>query len=288
MARKNDKVILVTGATGKQGGAVLRRLRERGFSVRALTRDPDEPRARSLTGHGTEVMRGDLNDQASLTRALDGAYGVFSVQALERDVEEEIRQGVNLVDAAKRLRISHFIYSSVASADQDTGIPFFESKRRLEDHIRGSGLRYTIFRPAFFMENWLGMRSMIQEGHLDLPLKPDSRLQMIAVDDIGAFVALALEHPGRWQGHTTEIAGDELSMSALAGAFSRMLGREVQYNQVPWDAFQQQAGPDITRLWRFFEDQGTQIDISAVRQEHTGLIGFDHWLQTRWISAQAA
>src|SRR5579862_6232685 len=113
MPKNSAKTILVTGATGKQGGAVLRHLRERGFGVRALTRDPDQPQARQLVGRGTEVVRGDLGDQTTITRALEGVDGVFSVQSRGEGVDSEVRWGINLVDAAKRSRISHLVYSSV-------------------------------------------------------------------------------------------------------------------------------------------------------------------------------
>lgn len=283
MPKKNDRVILVTGATGQQGGAALRHLRDKGFSVRALTRDPENPEARALVGHGTEVVRGDLNDTASLTRALDGVYGVYSVQALGPEgVESEVRQGLQLADAAKRSRISHFVYSSVAGSDRKTGIPYFESKFRIEEHLRGTGLHYTILRPVFFMENWLRMQETIRQGALALPVRPETTVSMIAVDDIGAFVALALEKPGHWQGRAVELAGDELPMTALAQAFGRMAGREVQYRQIPWEEFERGAGPDLTRMWRWFEESGNHVDSAALRQEHPGLMSFERWLQSRW------
>jgi uncharacterized protein YbjT (DUF2867 family) len=288
MAHKNAKVILVTGATGRQGGAAVRRLRERGFSVRALTRDPDQPKARVLTGPGTEVVRGDLDDQASLTRALEGVHGVFSVQGDDAGGENEARQGINLADAAKRARISHLVHSSVAAADQDTGVPDFAIKLRIEEHIRESGLRYTILRPVFFMENWVTMRSSIETGNLALPLEPATRLQMIAADDVGAFATLAFEHPGKWQGHTVDIAGDEFSMNELAAAFSRMTGREVQYQQLDWGDFEQRAGREATLLYRWLQNPAYRIDIAAVRQEHPGLIGFERWLHSKWQSVRAA
>jgi len=290
MAKNTRHTILVTGATGRQGGAVLRRLRERGFPVRALTRDPSNPKAGQLVGHGTEVMRGDLDDPASLTRALDGVDGVYSVQGHgpQSGVEGEVREGINLADAAKRQRIANFVYSSVASADQAIGIPHFESKRRIEDHVRNCGMRYTIFRPVFFMENWLGMREQIEQGTMAFPLSPDTRLQMIAVDDIGAFVAMAFEKPGHWQGRATEIAGDELSMTELAQAFSRMTGREVTYRQVPMDEVEQESGPDLAAMYRWFENVGMHVDISAVRQEHPQLMTFERWLQSKWAKTRTA
>src|SRR6266511_2913316 len=129
MPKNSNRLILVTGATGHQGGAVLKHLRKKGFPVRILTRDPDKPEARKLVGSGTEVVRGDLNDQGTLTRALEGVYGVYSVQAANfGDIENEVRQGINLADAAARSRINHLVYSSVASAHKNTGIPHFDSK----------------------------------------------------------------------------------------------------------------------------------------------------------------
>ena len=286
-ANKNrNKVILVTGATGHQGGAALRHLRERGFSCRALTRDPAKPEVRKLLGHGVEFVKGDMEDPASLTRALEEVHGVYAVQTpFESGVEGEIRQGINLIDAAKRSRITHFVYSSVGSADQRTGIPHFDSKFRIEEHLRGTGLQFTIVRPVFFMENWLGMRDQIDSGSLAQPLGPGTHLQMIAVDDIGGMVASVFEHPGKWQGRAIELAGDELSMTDLSAAFSRAGGREVEYRQVPWNEFESQAGPEIANMYRWFQDVGYHVDISGVRQEYPKLTSFDRWLNTNWHTA---
>jgi uncharacterized protein YbjT (DUF2867 family) len=286
-ANKNkNKVILVTGATGHQGGSVVRHLREKGFTVRALTRDPDQPKARAITGQGIEVVRGDMDDRAVLTRALDEANGVFSVQnPYEAGVEAEIRQGLSVADAAKRSRISHFIYSSVASADRNTGIPHFDSKFRIEEHIRATGMNFTIVRPVFFMENWLDMREMIENGSLNLPLNPATRLQMIAVDDIGGVVAAAFERPGKWQGRAFELAGDEMSMTELTQAFTLVTGREVRYAQTPWDEFEQRAGKETTTMVRWFQDTGYHVDIGAVRQEYPGLTTFAKWLNSAWHTA---
>jgi uncharacterized protein YbjT (DUF2867 family) len=279
-------VILVTGATGQQGGATFRKLRERGFPVRAMTRDPSAPKARGLIGQGVEVSRGDMDDQASLTRAMDGVHGVYSVQNWhDAGLDGEIRQGIAVADAAKRSRISHFVYSSVAAADKRTGIPHFDSKFRVEEHIRGTGLHYTVVRPAFFMENWLGMREQIDSGALRLPLTPDTRLQMVAIEDIGGVAAAAFEHTGKWQDRAFELAGDELSMTDLANAFSRVAGREVRYEQVPWDEFEGRTGKEIATMWRWFQSGGFGIDLGAVRQDYPNITTFDRWLNARWHTA---
>ncbi len=283
-----DKLILVTGATGHQGGAALRHLREKGFRTRALTRDPQSPKARALAVHGTEIVGGDLHDHDSIVRALDGVDGVYSVQNWQEGAESEMQQGINLAEAAARLSIGHFVYSSVGSADKDTGIPHFDSKFRIEEHIRVTGLAYTILRPVFFMENWLGMRSAIEQGTLAQPLTPETRFQMIAVDDIGAFVALAFEHPGKFRGRAIDLAGDELSMAEIASAFGRASGHEVKYQQVPWDAFEERLGPEMTVMYRWFQEVGYQIDIAALRSEYPRLTTFERWLNSTWRSAAQA
>ncbi|HEX4169043.1 MAG TPA: NmrA/HSCARG family protein [Bryobacteraceae bacterium] len=287
MADNKKKLVLVAGATGHQGGAVMRHLQQKGFSVRAATRNPEEPKARGLVGHGTEVVRADLGNAESLAAALEGVYGVFSVQGRTEGVEAEIRQGINLADAAKRSRVSQFVYSSVGAADKNTGIPHFDSKFQIEEHIRGTGLPYSIVRPVFFMENWLGMKQAIEGGTLALPLKPDTRLQMIAVDDIGGIVTLAFEHPGKWQGRALDIAGDELTMKELAQAFTRVSGRDVRYQQVPWEQFEKQAGPEMTTMYKWFQDVGYDVDISALKEEYPRLTSFERWLQTSWRAAAA-
>lgn len=287
--KKNDRTILVTGATGHQGGAVIAQLQAKHFPVRALTRNPDKPQARQLVGHGTEVVRGDMNDGDSLSRAVEGVYGIFSVQTpAEHGSAVEVRQGINLADAAKRARVGHFVYSSVGSADQNTGIPHFDSKARIENHIRATGMRFTIFRPVFFMENLLGMRERIEQGVLALPLKPDTRLQMIAVDDIGAFVTLAFERPGHWQNRIFDIAGDEVSMTGLAGSLSRISAQEIRYEQVPWDEFEKAAGSEMTAMYRWFDTVGYHADLPAVRGEYSNLSSLERWLQSKWRKVFAA
>ena len=282
---KKDRLILVTGATGKQGGAVLRHLRQKGFAVRAMTRDPDQPKGRALEQPGVEVVKGDLDDVDSIRRALDDVYGVYSVQNSRAGAEAEIRQGINLVEAAAREVVDHFVYSSVASADQNTGIPHFDSKFRIEERVRAAGVPYTILRPVFFMENWLGMRESIDQGTIALPLKPETQLQMIAADDIGAFVAMAFEHPGKWNGRVLEIAGDEHSMTDTARVLSGAAGREVKYQQISWDDFERNAGHEITVMFRWFETTGYHVDIAALRQEHPNLLTLERWSQTHWAKA---
>jgi len=273
-------LILVSGATGQQGGSVARNLLQRGFGVRALTRDPDKPEAKELAGLGAEVVSGDLEDASSIERVLDGVHGVFSVQQFfEAGYEGEVRQGVRLADAAKSAGVEHYVYSSVGSAHRETGIPHFESKWEVEEHVRGSGVSYTVPRPVFFMQNWEFMREPILGGTLPQPLDPDRPLQMLAVEDIGVFVAMAFENPDEWIGREVDLAGDEMAMLEIADTFSRVIGRQVDYVQVPWEGFEEQMGEEATVMYRWFNDYGYEADIAALEKEHPGLLSLEQYLR---------
>ncbi len=286
MAKNSDRLILVTGATGHQGSAVLRHLREKQFAVRAMTRDANSPTGGKLMHPGGEVVSGDLNDPDSVARAVSDCFGVYSVQAMASP-DEEIKQGKTLIDAANRADVSHFVYSSAHGADANTGVPHFESKGQIETHLRNSGLAYTIFRPASFMENWLGQRDQIlQNGALSLPLKPETLMQLVSTDDIGAFVTRAFEKTGHWNNRAFDLAGDQLSVAQIAAELGRASNQEIKYNQVPWDAFEQAAGSDLTKMFRSFEEPRQLIDIAAVRAEDPQLLTFERWLAKYWPAKQ--
>ncbi len=184
--RKNvERLILVAGATGNQGGAVARSLLDRGFRVRGLTRNPHKPDAQALTEQGAEVVQGDMEDRSAMDRVLEGAYGVFSVQNFwEAGYDREVQQGKTVADAAKAASVEHLVYSSAGSAHRQTGIPSFDSKWEVEEHVRQTGLPYTILRPVWFMQNWEGMREHILGGTLAQPLDPDKPFQQVAVADL--------------------------------------------------------------------------------------------------------
>lgn len=280
MADKN--IILVTGATGHQGGAVARNLFGTRFQVRALTRDPQQKAATELREKGADVVQGTFDDPASLEKAMEGVYGVFSVQNFwEAGYDREVEQGIRVADTAERAGVEHFVYSSVGSADQDTGIPHFDSKYEVEQHLQTLDLPATIIRPVFFMNNWESdmMKNMVLDGTLAQPLSPDTRLQQIEANDIGVFAALAFQKPDEWIGRELDIAGDEPTMQEVVEAFSDALGREVSYYQVPWDDFRAQAGDEYADMYRWFEDVGYQADIEALRRQHEGLTTFRQYLR---------
>ena len=283
-----ERLILVTGATGKQGGAAARSLLDRGFRVRALTRDPQRPEAQALTEQGAEVVQGDMEDRSAMDRVLEGAYGVFSVQNFwETGYDREVQQGKAVADAAKEAGVDHFVYSSVGSAYRETGISHFDSKWEIERHVRELELPYTIMRPVFFMQNWEMMQEPILGGTLAQPLDPDKPFQQVAVEDIGAFAAVAFEHPDEWIRREVDLAGDEQTMPEIAETFGRVIGREVEYYQVPWDQFEEQMGEEYAVMYRWFNEVGYEADIAALRQEYPELTTFERYLRSHgWESAK--
>jgi uncharacterized protein YbjT (DUF2867 family) len=197
MTNRNG-IVLVTGATGRQGGSVVRHTLAKGWKLRALTREPAGTAAKALIDRGVEVVRGDLEDPASLEKAARGAYGVYSVQDFWAvGVKREVQQGKNLADAAREAGIEHFVYSSAGGAERHTGIDHFESKWEVEKHIRKLGLPATMIRPVAFMENYYidQVEIALLKGKLMDPIRGDKPYQTIATDDIGGFVALAFERP---------------------------------------------------------------------------------------------
>jgi uncharacterized protein YbjT (DUF2867 family) len=286
-----DRPILVTGATGQQGGAVLRHLRTEGFAVRALTRDMHSPAARTLAATGVAVIQGDFDDRASLERALDGAYGAYAVQTPYQSdgVEGELRQGIAFADAAKAASIQHLVYSSVGSANRQTSIAHFESKYQIEEHIRALGLPHTILRPVFLMENFLSNRDAIVGGTLAEPLLPGTKLQLVACDDIGAFAALAFAKPEQWIGRAIELAGDDLTMPQAAERFGRVIGRPVQYVQVPMAEFRRTSGQEMATMFTWFNQVGYGAGLPALRAIYPALTTLEEWLRrTGWQGAAAA
>ncbi len=272
MPTETDHLILVTGATGRQGGSVVRHLAEDGWRLAALVRNPDAPAARALAERGVELRRGDLEDPASLDAALAGTYGVYSVQSWAEGIDAEVRQGTNLAEAASRASVEHFVYSSVGGAERATGVPHFDSKWRVEERIREIDLPYTVWRPVYFMENLLAQRDAIKAGHLAPPLPPDVPLQFIAVEDIGAFVAMSFRTPGAWLGKCTEIASDELTFTQIAAALSNVVQREVVL-----DPLKLPTEPERRIMMEWFEREGYRADIERMRQLIPEITDLETW-----------
>ena len=180
-----DKTVLVTGASGRQGGAVIRHMLPKGWKLRALTRNPTTAAARDLTRQGVEVVQGDLEDQVSLERAAHGVYGMYSLQDFWAvGAKREVQHGKNLADAAKKAGVKHFVYSSVGGAERNSGIDHWESKWEIEKYIRNLGFPATMLRPVAFMENYYidQVEIGILKGKLMDPIRADKPYQTIATE----------------------------------------------------------------------------------------------------------
>ena len=282
-----QRVIVVSGATGQQGGAVARHLLAAGWPVRAMSRDHTSVAAQALAGAGAEVVQADLNDRASLEAALSGAHGVFSVQTpFVGGVDAEIAQGVALAEAAQAAGVAHFVYSSVGCAHRATGVPHFDSKWRIEERIGELGLTATILRPSFFMENFLmpDSRAAIESGTLSQGVAPEKPLQMIAVEDIGAFAALAFALADDHAGRAIDISGDELTGPQMASAFAKVMGRPVAYAQAPIEQYRA-FSEDFALMIEWFNAEGYEADIPALRKLHPGLKSLEAWIgESGWGS----
>ncbi|MEV4147506.1 NmrA family NAD(P)-binding protein [Amycolatopsis sp. NPDC049691] len=233
--------VLVTGATGKQGGATARALLKAGVPVRALVRNPEK--AQGLRAAGAEIVPGDLYDPDSLAPAMKGVRGVFSVQMpdltnLEGD--SEWVQGRNLVDAAREAGVPQFVHTSVSGAGQHRSVPgwaegrwasmehYLETKTAIQDRVRDAGFaHWTVLKPGFFMENFLPPSFLLPHGRLVTTIKPSTELALVAVDDIGAAAAAAFADPARFDGVELELASELMTMTRVAGILSEALGVEL-------------------------------------------------------------
>lgn len=281
------RTILVTGATGQQGGATAARLLQRGWNVRALTRDPESAAAWSLQGAGAQIAAGSMLDRASLDVAMRGVHGVFSVQPTwaskqltpEVGPDDEMRGGRNIADAAAAARIAHIVYASSIGADPEHELSSLRNKGRLEAHIRGTGLTATMLRPVSFMENYLGTaRALrIRDGKVMTAIAPDVQDALIATSDIGTFAELAFTDPDRYADRAFGIAGDRLTPPQIASALSDATGLPITYEQIPIETLRQHS-PRIARAFETINEQGFDVDIEPLRAEHPGLLTFASWL----------
>jgi uncharacterized protein YbjT (DUF2867 family) len=282
----NKRKILVTGATGQQGGALARLLLQKKHEVYALIRntEPESPKAQNLRNLGAKLIKGDLDNPESLEQATNGVDSVFLMGTwVEVGTEGETRRGKMMVDIAKVKKIEHLVYSSVVNADKNTGIPHFESKYKVEQHIKNSGIPYTIIGPTFFMDNLLSYsRAGLQQGQLALPLSPSLILQQSALENIAEFFALVLERRNSFLGKRIDITSDELTGEQAAKVLSYELRRKISYVQVPLQQIRQ-ASEDLALMFQWFERIGTGVDVISLHKQYPEV----NWLTFKdWVKSQ--
>ena len=261
--------VLVIGATGNQGGAVAKSLLSKGHNLRTLTRNPDSPSAKKLAEAGVEVLKGDFSDSDSLIKAAKGVDTVYAMTTpFEEGTEAEMKQGIAISDAVKKVGVGHFIFGSVANADKKTGIPHFESKYEVEEHIKSLNIPYTISAPVFFMDNYLTPWYLpaLKEGKLTHALPADRPLQQVSVKNIGEFVAVLVERREKVFGKRIDIAGDELTGEESAAIFSKASGREIKYEGFDPEILRKE-NEDFAAMYKWFNDVGYSVSIEKLHQD---------------------
>ena len=283
---KSEKIILVFGATGQQGGAVVSALRQQGWTVRALVRNPAAANAQALASTGVDVLQGDFSDLASMRNAMAGVHGVFSVQpssgqgaAYNVTDADEIRYGKAVADLAVAAGVQHLVYTSInAAGPNKTGMGHFDSKSEIENHIRGLAMVSTIVRPAGFMELLMLPGMGLDKGFFTSFVRNDQRAQVIAAQDIGKIVATIFGSPDRFAGRTIEIAGDEVTGASLQDSLSRAAAKPIVYHRFPDTLLEENAF--LGKLAALF-DEGRlagNADLGAIEREFGTMTTFDAWL----------
>lgn len=288
MTVPTSPTIAVFGATGNQGGAVVNALLDRGASVRALVRNPDSEKAKALGAQGVELAYADVADPASLPRALKDVDAFFYMTTLTEDqqgsMSGETAQGIALADAAVEAGVPHVVFSSVGGAERKSGVPHFESKRRVEEYLDGLDIPVTVIRPVLFMDNFVFMGPSLENGEIvvRLPMPDGIPLQMIAVRDIGRVAAAALLDTGTISGDAIEIAGDERTGSQIAAAFGEHAGLEARYEALPIQVLDGQD--DMQKMFTWFaETPAYQGDLAATRTIVPDVLDLPGWLRaTDW------
>jgi uncharacterized protein YbjT (DUF2867 family) len=278
--------VVVTGSTGKQGGAVARGLLERGHQVRAVTRDPNSNQAKSLANAGATLVTASLEDTAAIKKALEGATSLFAMTTPFGGTDAEIRQGIAAADAAKAAGV-HLVFTSVGSANRQTGVPHFDSKYEVEKHIGKVGVRATILAPVAFMENLYFIKDQLATGVYASALSPTRALAQVAVPDIGSVAIRVLEDPARFTGKRFDVAGDELSGNDAMSILSRVTGRTFSYYQVSLDVIRQRMGEDAVKMYEWFDRVGFTVDRTALRREFPDVAfqDFESWAKKQDWSA---
>jgi uncharacterized protein YbjT (DUF2867 family) len=278
-----ELAVVVTGSTGKQGGAVARGLLKRGHKVRAVTRDPNSSQAKALANAGATIITASLEDAAAIRKALEGATSLFAMTTPFEGTAAEIQQGVAAADAAKAAGV-HLVFTSVANANLHTGVPHFDSKYEIEKHIVNAGVRATILAPVAFMENLNFVKEQLAKGIYASALAPMRALAQVAVADIGAVAVRVLEDAAHFTGTRFDLAGDELTGNDAMAILSSVTGRAFNYYQVPLDVVRQRMGEDAVKMYEWFDRVGFAVDRAALRREFPDVAFYDF---ESWTKLQA-
>lgn len=291
--------ILVTGATGKQGGAVVRALLQAGHTVRALVRDPNAASSQALAALGAELFKGNFGDSASLDVAMAGAEGVFLMQmpSPATDPTSEVRTGKAQVEAAFRAGVTVVVQTSVARAgdhenfvgwDEGRWEPtYWQGKAAVNEMVKAQGFRHwVILKPALMMDNLLMpvagfmFPALAERGELETAVDPDTSVDWIDAHDIGVFATAAFENPEYFHGHEIDLAAESVTMGMLAAKMAKKTGKSalaVTSSQDELVAQGNHAGVVANQVWLSVE--GYKVDLDAVRKWGIPLTTLDDFIE---------
>ena len=278
----STKKVLVTGATGQQGGSVVNALLNRGYSVRGLTRNVTSPSATSLAERGVEVSEGNFKNHDSLVAALQGVDAVFFMTTpFEEGSDAEIEQGLAMITAIKKSQVQHVVFSSVGSANQNTGIPHFDSKYEVEKMLAKSGVNFTIVAPVWFMDNfhYPQSREGIRNGVLAVAVPENKVFQQIAVSEIGEFVAAIIERGASEYGKRYDLASENSTGPEYTAELSNLVGKDLSYLALAPEAYRAMGGEDFVLMAKWFGEVGYSVNVPALKAAfpEVPLNGFKKW-----------
>jgi len=282
MTALHDKIILVTGATGKQGGATARNLIKAGAKVRALTRKPDSNSASTLRTLGIDVVKGNLNDIKSLDQAMQGVYGVFSMTNFWEfgTGKKEVIQNKNLTDIAQKYNVQHYVLASIARCDDNPNLAHFVTKNECEKYIQSSGLPYTFLRAVYFMDN---LNPNEQGATFHWAVLPDilgtkTTLQMISTADIGWFAANSFIHPEQYLNKILDIAGDEVTYPQLLAAYKKVYNADPKKSNLMKFMLMNMM-PEIKKMMNWYREPRFKADIKHLRTIHPTLTRIEDYFR---------
>ena len=280
---ETSQTILVGGATGRQGTAVVDELLARGYTVRGLTRNLESKGAGALAAKGVEVVQGNYANPDSIVAAMQDVEKVFFYSGFSRN---EVAEGNNVINAAKAAGIKHLVYSSGAAAEPGVGVEG-SAKAQVEQAIISSGIPYTVLRPVAFMENFYRQQKRTAKMGVIDSRDLDRELHFIAISDIGFLVGEAFDHPDEWIGKAVNIAGDSMSVEAYVDTFSSVMDREVIYTQLPLEQYLQTMPQPLRPLFQWYEEVGYTADVAGLRERYPNLVTLEQYLRaTGWENWQ--
>lgn len=293
MAKTPVETILVTGITGNQGGALARELLDDGYTVRGVTRDPSSDKAKAIRARGAEIVQGDFEKPDTIVDAARGVDVAYIMSTpFEEGTKAETRQGLNAVDAVTDAGVGHIIYSSVADADKETGIPHFESKVPVERRVKEGHIPWTIVGPVWYRENLLSpwWLPALKEGKLTMAMSGDRSLQNISVPEVGRFNAHVVRNHERFAGEQIDLASDATTPETMARLVGAAADVDIEFVRVPQSEARKE-NEDFARMQDWFERVGYDVDIDGLRRRYPdiGWQGFAAWVTDQdWTEVHQA